>query len=129
MDSLLTLAAGNSPNANPLYEPLHSSSIAHDEHLQAAGRPHLPRSRSCSSEEELHMSDQSEECMNFPKGFLPVLLGPDYSTCYVIRTALLAHPLVAPVLHMSAREFGYAEYKGSPFRRAAGEHRHQVQRF
>ncbi|KAI5074137.1 hypothetical protein GOP47_0010098 [Adiantum capillus-veneris] len=117
LDSLLSLAAGSSPTTHPLYEPLHSSNyMKHDEQLQLAGRRSLSSISSCSSEEEAQvMSHEDEECMNMkiPKGFLPVLLGPNYRTCYVIRTALLAHPLLAQLLELSAREFGYAEYRGA----------------
>ncbi|KAH7443828.1 hypothetical protein KP509_02G052400 [Ceratopteris richardii] len=44
-----------------------------------------------------------------PQGFLPVLIGPDYRTCYVICTSLLYHPLLGELLNLSAEEFGYGD--------------------
>ncbi|MCO5581277.1 hypothetical protein L7F22_035155 [Adiantum nelumboides] len=101
--TLLSLASPSAANPQ-LYERLRDST---QQLITQGRRPSL--SSSSSDEEEEGEEAVSSSDTKIPKGFLPVRLGPDYSTCYFIRTALLAHPLLAPLLEMSAHQFGYAD--------------------
>jgi SAUR family protein len=61
-------------------------------------------------------SRQNSDCKKngniVPKGFLPVYVGKDIPTRFVIDVSVLNHPLFAELLEASVEEFGY-EHQGA----------------
>ncbi|GLJ24256.1 hypothetical protein SUGI_0462480 [Cryptomeria japonica] len=45
----------------------------------------------------------------FPKGYLPVYVGKDFSVTFVIEAEVVSHPLFAQLLQISVEEFAYEQ--------------------